>query len=165
MVLSSPSVSVARGFCGIVTGDTRPRVIPFRPQRSTTWTSKMQNVIQAQLASGEKLPWEGRPMQGIVCRCLHDSFQSALGRIRVLFGILCAFDGQNSIVLRALGNSFRSGWTLLHRRPLFVDAKQRANTFYGVTNQRVIIVSGMLNSKVNSLNLRTLSDLTLAIAR
>jgi hypothetical protein len=42
----------------------------------------------------------------------------------------------------------------------FVDAQQRANTFYGVTNQRVIIVSGILNSKVKSLNLRTLSDLT-----
>jgi hypothetical protein len=41
-----------------------------------------------------------------------------------------------------------------------VDAKQRANTFYGVTNQRIIIVSGLLNKKIKSLNLRTLSDVS-----
>lgn len=42
-----------------------------------------------------------------------------------------------------------------------IDAKQRASAFYGVTNQRVIIVSGVVSKKVKSLNLRTLSDLSL----
>ncbi len=42
-----------------------------------------------------------------------------------------------------------------------VDAKQRANTSYGVTNQRVIIVSGISSKKIKSLNLRSLSDLSL----
>ena len=34
----------------------------------------------------------------------------------------------------------------------FVDALQRAKTFYGVTNERVIIVSGLFGRKVKSLN-------------
>lgn len=43
----------------------------------------------------------------------------------------------------------------------FVDAKQRSKTYYGVTNERVIIVSGLLSRKIKSLNLRTLTDVSL----
>lgn len=44
----------------------------------------------------------------------------------------------------------------------FVDAKQRERTFYGVTDQRIIIVSGLTSRKVKSLNLRMLSDVSLS---
>lgn len=43
----------------------------------------------------------------------------------------------------------------------FVDAIQRSKTYYGVTNERVIIVSGLLNRKIRSINLRTLTDISL----
>ncbi|MEP0913090.1 PH domain-containing protein [Leptolyngbya sp. GB1-A1] len=43
----------------------------------------------------------------------------------------------------------------------FADARQRGKTYYGVTNERVIIVSGLLSRKVKSLNLRTLIDISL----
>jgi hypothetical protein len=42
-----------------------------------------------------------------------------------------------------------------------VDAKQRTKTFYAVTNERVIIISGLFSRKVKSLNLRTLTDISL----
>ena len=44
----------------------------------------------------------------------------------------------------------------------FADARQRAKTYYGLTNQRVIIVSGLLAQAVKSLQLRTLSDVSLS---
>jgi hypothetical protein len=44
----------------------------------------------------------------------------------------------------------------------FAEAKQRARTFYAVTNERILIVSGLFTRKVKSLNLRTLSDLSLS---
>ena len=44
----------------------------------------------------------------------------------------------------------------------FVEAKQRARTWYGLTNERIIIVSGLFERKVESLNLRTLTDLSLS---
>jgi len=47
----------------------------------------------------------------------------------------------------------------------FVEAKQRACTWYGVTNERIIIVSGLFGRKVKSLNLRTLTDLSFEEAR
>ena len=42
-----------------------------------------------------------------------------------------------------------------------VDARQRANTYYGLSNQRVIIVSGSRGSRCKSLDLKTLTDLSL----
>lgn len=43
----------------------------------------------------------------------------------------------------------------------FVDARQRSKTYYGVTDERIIIVSGLLSRNVKSLNLRTLTDVSL----
>lgn len=43
----------------------------------------------------------------------------------------------------------------------FLDARQRANTFYGVTNERVIMVSGIFNQKIKTLPLKTLYDISL----
>ena len=42
-----------------------------------------------------------------------------------------------------------------------VEAKQRERTYYGVTNERVLIVSGLFGRKVKSLSLRNLADVSL----
>jgi hypothetical protein len=44
---------------------------------------------------------------------------------------------------------------------LFLKAKQRANTFYGVSNERILIASGLTKKTVASHNLRTLNNLSL----
>ena len=38
----------------------------------------------------------------------------------------------------------------------------RAGTFYGVTNERIIIISGLFSQQTKSLQLRTLTDVSLA---
>ena len=43
----------------------------------------------------------------------------------------------------------------------FVDKWQRARTTYGLTSQRVIIVSELFRRSIKSLNLRTLADVSL----
>jgi hypothetical protein len=42
-----------------------------------------------------------------------------------------------------------------------VEAKQRERTYYAVTSERVLIISGLFQTKVKSLALRTLSDVSL----
>jgi hypothetical protein len=42
-----------------------------------------------------------------------------------------------------------------------VDVKQREKTYYGLTDQSVIIVSGFIQKKVKTLNLRSISDISL----
>jgi len=43
----------------------------------------------------------------------------------------------------------------------WVDAATRARTFYGLTDRRAIIVSGLLSRTVKSLSLQTMTDVTL----
>ena len=43
----------------------------------------------------------------------------------------------------------------------FVDARQRENAVFAVTNQRVLILSGLFTRKITSLNVRTLSEMSL----
>ena len=43
----------------------------------------------------------------------------------------------------------------------FVDAYARSKTYYGVTNERIIIVSGIFSQQIKSLQLRTLTDVSL----
>jgi hypothetical protein len=46
-----------------------------------------------------------------------------------------------------------------------VDARQRAKTYYGVTNERVIIVAGLFRRSIKSLNIDTLTDVSLTEKR
>lgn len=43
----------------------------------------------------------------------------------------------------------------------FVDARFRAKTFYGLTDRRAIIISGLFSRTITSLPLRTLTDISL----
>jgi hypothetical protein len=43
----------------------------------------------------------------------------------------------------------------------FVDARRRARTIYAVTGDRILIASGFLSTTTKTLDLRTLSDITL----
>ena len=45
----------------------------------------------------------------------------------------------------------------------FVDAAIRARTLYGLTNRRAIIISGLFSRTINSLSLRTLTDISLQV--
>jgi hypothetical protein len=43
----------------------------------------------------------------------------------------------------------------------FVNSKQRAKTYYGVTDERVIIVSGLFSKQVKSLPLKFMTDISI----
>jgi hypothetical protein len=45
---------------------------------------------------------------------------------------------------------------------LIVDAFQRGRTYYGVTTDRILIVSGLFQRNVKTINLRTLGELSVA---
>jgi hypothetical protein len=136
-----------------------------------------ESTIKSELGEGEHLLWAGQPRQGVVFR------SSAL--FMIPFSL---FWGGFAIVWEAmaLGIFFRTffsdepgptvfaviiplfgipfvviGLYLIFGR-FFIDSKRRAYTFYGVTDQRIIIVFDRGTRKLKSLNLRTLSDLLLS---
>jgi hypothetical protein len=47
----------------------------------------------------------------------------------------------------------------------FIDMRRRASTYYAITDERAIILSGTFRRKIKSLNLRTVSDITVSQRR
>jgi hypothetical protein len=122
-----------------------------------------ESEIERELSGQERTLWAGRPRQGIVFRP-SDAFMIPFS---LLWGGFAIFWEATAIVSGApffftlWGIPFvLVGLYFIFGRFL-VDAKQRERTFYGVTNQRIVIVSGITSRKVKSLNLRTLSDVSL----
>jgi hypothetical protein len=131
---------------------------------AATLNNETESAIRSQLSPEERLLWDGRPRQGIFFRPA-DAFMIPFS---LLWGGFALF-WEYSVVSMDKAPLFFMLWGIpfvavglyfIFGR-FFVDARQRANTSYGVTNQRVIIVSGILTKKVKSLNVRSLSDLSL----
>ncbi len=119
--------------------------------------------IQRELSEGERLLWSGQPRQGIRLRP-SDLFV-------IPFTLLwCGFAFFWEISAIRMGAPFFFmlwgipfivvGLYMVFGR-FFTDARRRASTFYGVTNERIIIVNGRSSRQSKSLTLRTLAELSL----
>ncbi len=133
-------------------------------------TSPPDSLIASQLESGERLVWAGAPRGGIRFR-KQDLFMVPFS---LMWGGFAIF-WEVSVLAAARRNSLKGagvifplwgipfvliGLYLIVGR-FFYDAYVRSRTAYGVTNQRVMIVREGFSRQVKSLQLRTLSDVTL----
>lgn len=122
-----------------------------------------EEVVTRELDKGERLLWAGRARQGLMLRPI----DAILIPFSVLWGGFAIF-WETAVVL-ARAPWFFAVWgvpfVLVGLYIMFgrfvMDARQRAGTFYGVTSERVLIVSGLLARQVKSLNLDMLSEVTL----
>lgn len=132
-------------------------------------TETPEQHIGRQLDPGERLLWAGQPRQGFSLRG-HDVFMIPFSLIwggmvifMVTIGTVGAVQqsGPGGLIFLLFGSPFLAiGLYLIFGR-FYFDARSRARTFYGVTNERIIISSGLFSRNVKSLLLRTLSDVTL----
>ena len=123
-----------------------------------------EQVVGAELASGERLLWSGRPRLGIFLRP-SDGYVIPFSLMWGGFAIFWEYSALTSkagLFFGIWGIPFvLVGLYLIFGR-FFVEAQQRSKTYYGLTNQRVVIVSGLFSRSIKSLQLRTLSDISLA---
>jgi hypothetical protein len=120
-------------------------------------------AISELLGSGERLLWAGRPGQGIRFRG-SDSAAIPFGLFWTGFIVFWELNSMRSgnLFMQLWGIPFLLvGFHMLVGR-FIVDSWQRSRTYYGLTNQRVIIFSKLLSRSVKSLNLRSLTDVSLS---
>ena len=127
-------------------------------------------ALEPVLDAGERLIWSGQPRRG-VCLRASDVVFIPVSLLGLVFAIVWT-----DMVMKAINKSGGGGVTILFALfgvPIVAtafylvigrfaaDAMSRAHTFYGVTNERIIIVSGVLYRKTVSLDLRLLNEISM----
>jgi Bacterial PH domain len=120
----------------------------------------INDEIKSELSIDEELLWSGQPKQGVIFR---NSDMLAIP-FSLMWGGFAIF--WESSVLTTNAPWFFKLWGIpfvlvglyMIFGRFFFDAKQRSKSFYAVTSQRIIIVNGVFNRAVKSMNLKTLAD-------
>jgi Bacterial PH domain len=123
-----------------------------------------ESRIAREIGAGERLLWSGRPRQGLMLR----PADALLIPFSLLWGGF-AFFWEGTVIATKAPFFFKLwgipfvliGLYLIVGR-FFADAKQRQRTAYAITSERIIIISGLFKETVTSLNLKTLSDISLS---
>jgi hypothetical protein len=121
------------------------------------------NQIKSELSSKERLLWTGRPTLGVKLRAADVfliPFSLVWGGFAIFWESMVVVQGA-PFFFALFGIPFvLIGLYLMFGR-FWVDARQRAKTYYGLTNERVIIVSGQFRRSIKSVNIDTLTDVSL----
>jgi len=120
-------------------------------------------VITRELAPRERLLWAGRPQQGIIFRS-SDVFLIPFSFLWCGFAIFWEFNVLTTgapFFFKLWGIPFVVVGLYLVAGRFIADVKQREKTYYGITDDRVVIVSGLFQRKIKTLNLQNISDISL----
>ena len=123
-----------------------------------------QSELRGHLDKDENLLWSGTPKTGITFR-KSDIFIipfSLLWCGFAIFWLSSVISMGAPIFFIIWGIPFVIVGLIFVFGRFIIDAKQRQNTYYGLTENRIIIKSGVFSKSVKSLNIKTLSDIELS---
>lgn len=119
--------------------------------------------LQKELLPGEKLLWTGKPRTGMLLR--------PMDAIMIPFSIFWfgfALFWESTVIISGApfffiiwGIPFIAVGLYVTIGRFFYDRQMRAKTIYGITNNRVIIKSGVFKNTINTFNIRTLQNISL----
>lgn len=112
-------------------------------------------IIQKELSQGERLLWNGKPRTNLRFPPHFISTLFTLG-ILMLYMTLYSSYKRSTFKSRLDLVDFQSFFAMLFLAALgmiIVDALRRLKTFYGVTNERLIIITTLFRRTVRSINL------------
>lgn len=123
----------------------------------------LQDEFRPHLNANERLVWAGRPKTGILFRPSDKfliPFSIFFGGIAIFWEILAFVTGA-PLFFKLWGIPFVIiGLYMLVGRFL-IDAGRRASTIYGLTNERLIIRSGILRKDMRFFYIRSFAGITL----
>lgn len=125
------------------------------------------DAIASQLEPGEQLLWHGQPRPGIVFRPI-DLFLIPFSLLWCGFAIVwetAVVTGHAPFFFALWGIPFVLFGIHFVVGRFFADAWRRAATFYAVTNERILLVSGIRSRTVKSIDLAVLSTLSVSERR
>lgn len=127
------------------------------------WRNTRAADLEAELQPGERVLWLGRPKHGLLAHNRDLEFVLQ-GLLWVFLLLLIAQDvvfGPKPVILsgRTIGEILLSAHIFIAFFVVF--PLQRSHTYYALTNQRVIAVSGVLRRHVQSIYLQSRPGLTL----
>jgi len=129
---------------------------------------KAQQIIQKELAPKERLLWAGMPKQGFIFTrsdLLALPFRLLWAGFALMWEIMTLRIPRDAGMVSVIFPLFGVPFVLFGMYQLFGrflhDAKKRANTFYGLTDTRAIIVSEWFGKTVESIPIKTMCDIRL----
>jgi len=123
----------------------------------------IENDLRQSLNSNERLLWTGKPKGGILFRN-SDTFLIPFSLLWAGFAVFwetSAITTNTPLLFKLWGIPFVLVGLYVTIGRFFIDAQRRAKTKYGITEDRIIIKSGIFSQEIKSLNIKTLSDITL----
>jgi hypothetical protein len=126
---------------------------------------EQKRFLNSQLSRDEVLVWSGEPKRGLLLKPsdLYTVPASLLGACFIGLWIFLSSRSKEFSSFFVLVGSFavlQAAYWLVGR--FFVDAWQRSKTRYGVTKERVIIISGLFSRQVKSLPMKTITEVSLS---
>lgn len=122
------------------------------------------DTLRSELGPSERIIWSGQPQQGVQFHWI-DLFQVPFGLFFAGFAVFwmsLASMGEGGPIFALFGLPFLAIGLYVAVGRFFVEAKQCQRTHYTLTEERIIITSGLFSRSVKSLDLATLSDITLS---
>jgi Bacterial PH domain len=120
--------------------------------------------IRRELTPGEQVLWSERPRQGLILRS-GDSFGipfSVFWAGFVFYWMHSAMSMGAPLPFLLFGSAFVMVGIYVTVGRFLVDAVRRGKTSYALTNERVLIVTGIWGRRVKSIELKGIGDLSLS---
>lgn len=120
--------------------------------------------ITKELSGSERLLWSGMPRKGLMFRGT-DVFLVPFSLLWCGFAIFWEYGAvthEAPFFFRLWGIPFVVIGLYFVFGRFFFEAKQREKTMYGLTSERIIIISGVFKKNVKSLNLKNLNEVSLS---
>ena len=122
-----------------------------------------ERQLRIELVNGERLLWCGIPKQGMLLRASDAvliPFSFLWGGFAI-FWELGVWTARAPFFFRLWGIPFVLVGLYLVAGRFFVDAITRSRTYYGVTDQRILIIGGFRSRQVKSLSMRGATEISL----